>query len=668
MPLNYTGCFTFNPFLTLAVTNASRSGGVYYADYNPAAGNYVEITATTTAGAVVWNVLDPAGVVLTGGGAVGGDKYRINLDDATNVFNHGQVITVNCAAGGINAAVQVVVRPIVASINFVADHLAFQQGANWRATNLSTLVPDARAYTANMQAVLAPATPAAATYNNRVEWSAKYGSLNWGYNLQDLGNPIRKGIRLNHTRTVTSKARVSGNANWCADLDLEIQDPATSVTVANNLTFELYKFTYGGGGRFPVAREEPAHFNANYSADWESNVALKAPQGYVADENCTLSGARIRVTTEPNADTRIDVRATAYLKHANGNYTVVPVEQTITVDDEAVGVQVVGDFDLGDLPDEVMCLDPMLVFWEVRNNPLVGAVGDWLPLAVTANSVYVTADTPDNVANALNFMNSAALNHVYPYLSLLDMSCRAANGQNGANNVRDAIYAMFTPANPNARVRRITPGNTQTLRYWSTWSLFGGWHIGRNPAQRLNISATNMFNSQYGNISCCVWAQLLIAMWALHGKTDANYVKVDTGAAGQGFLVRDWDYNNHGAMNAGAYTHNIYGPINQPPVAGNGNRAAPVNTGAAGQNNPNPPPSFGSHFIVLETTSGNLYDPSYGSLPVARNAWVQASLAGRRRYRQNQRDQAGYATYPGGNLTVPNNVVRLRNLQNGAVL
>ena len=49
--------------------------------------------------------------------------------------------------------------------------------------------------------------------------------------------------------------------------------------------------------------------------------------------------------------------------------------------------------------------------------------------------------------------------------------------------------------------------------------------------------------------------------------------------------------------------------------------------GVPGQRNPNPPPAFFNHFIVIH--GGKFYDPFYGSTPfIDQTAWENASIDG----------------------------------------
>ena len=79
-----------------------------------------------------------------------------------------------------------------------------------------------------------------------------------------------------------------------------------------------------------------------------------------------------------------------------------------------------------------------------------------------------------------------------------------------------------------------------------------------------------------------------------------------------GFLVKAWLFLGNGSLPP-PMTHRMYSECVPFPVAG--------------QRNPDPPPLFFNHFIVWAL--GRLYDPSYGSPPVATPLeWENASIDG----------------------------------------
>jgi len=242
-----------------------------------------------------------------------------------------------------------------------------------------------------------------------------------------------------------------------------------------------------------------------------------------------------------------------------------------------------------------------------------------------------------------------------------------AGGVGTAAAVQAAIAGLFAPANPNPRVQRLNRaagGPPTQLQYWFNFLV-------RAPAQTLNgntavngLDDGSLFTNPLGNIACGVWANLLLALWALHGKGDGRYVEVEPRGPGlfgglpatanvvanSRFSVQNWSFNNTGNLNANNYTHAIVPAVAGPlPPVGLNNQAAPITNGVAGQNNANPPEEFYNHFIVRDGANDSFYDPSYGAVALTRAQWLDASLAGL----QSPGNQAGFVSV---NLASPNGI------------
>lgn len=634
MPFSFRGLFCCIPFLDLVVNHAQQNGaGQWVADFTPGVANFITIDAYTTLGADINWAVAPVGIVGNVNPA-SDDQFQIPLNNPANVLAAGNVITVTATAAGITQTVDIIINPVLQGLAVVADHYAFQDAAGWYALNLSAIPAVGAAaanMTCNLQAQTAPATAAAWSH---VQWTVNVLAGAALPALTALPSTQDRGIPLNAVRnvqvTVDIPAAIVANQQ---QQTIDIRNPAANANLANGLGIELRRFTFAGAGHFSVTQEDAANFNNLYSSNWTVGVVPTTPQGYTANNNLTLNNVILRVTAQPAANTTFDIRGSVYFTHANGNLTALPANGNITINAGAVvGSQHnAGNLNFGNVPNEVMCNNPLLIFWEVRDAP----AGAWMPLQVTANTAYVTAQTP--VATTKASLNSGGIliNPVYTYHSLLDMSCRAANGQAGGvaniNNVRDAIYGLFNPATPKIRQDGVQ------LSYWITG----------NPAQTLNGGGVNLFNVATGDVACGVWADMLIAMWAMHGlgtgrrigvwsskpglaaiglpAFPAGFPNLPNIVANTRFLVRNWDYNNHGALNNANYTHTI---IPMLPF-GPGNEAIST-AGVAGQNNPNPPPQFVNHFIVRDGAPGNFFDPSYGAAPGNKIAWVDNSLAGLR--------------------------------------
>jgi hypothetical protein len=187
-----------------------------------------------------------------------------------------------------------------------------------------------------------------------------------------------------------------------------------------------------------------------------------------------------------------------------------------------------------------------------------------------------------------------------------------------------------TGANPHFLRKRV-PGNPP-LTYW-------------NPRPNSAQSLFNMLNNAGGALtplhsgSCLAWAEMFIAMGAMHGIATLNFLetRADPGVVGLGFapwvapnfLVRNWTFNG-GVPQAAAITHLLSSLGPAAPGNVTPNTVVPaMPQGLPGQNNGAPPPDFLNHFIVRYTPTNQIYDPSYGSGPHPnRAAWVTAASDG----------------------------------------
>lgn len=671
MPFSFEGLFRCSciPFLRLEVVGATEvvvPGGANYwvADYTPGVANNITVEAYTVLGTHIdWTAtsLDPGANPQHDVTPHHTDRCRIPLNDPRNIVSAGQVITVEATALGLDASVNIVVKPLVTALTVVPDHYAFQDAAGWYALDLSGIPNvNAGALTANLEVVTDPANDAARSH---VVWAAIDTSVPGGaiYNLTPI-DTWHKGITLNNIGTIqTSVAIPNSPQAMPAAVTVDVRAPAANAALANGLGVELHQFTFAGTGYFGVTQENAGNFNALFPAIWD-RANTSRPQAYAArtalDANTTMAAnvVTLNVTAQPaGAPTNVTVRATAYYVLANGTLTLLQgaTAAAAIAAGTAVNTQVaMGNIAfLPNLPDEIMHNNPLLIFWEISTD----AGGTWAPLQVTANTVYVTAKIP--VAATYGNLNRVG-GSVYSYESLLAASCTAAAGTPaGAVNrdaVRNAVAGAFAPANPNNQIRRLRrqadgtlpPAELITMGYWKP----GGGNVAMelNDAVRAVAAGGMFFNNVTGNMQCSVWALALMAIWAQHGIGEGRLVYIVPSVPGKGlappaavlpntvadtrFLVSNWVYNRHGDTDANNYTHTILPAVAAAAAipAGAPARAAPVNTGVAGQNNPNPPPQFICHFIVKDGVQDIYFDPSYGAGPLDRDTWVTNSVAGLR--------------------------------------
>ncbi|MCC9624051.1 hypothetical protein LPB41_20420 [Thalassospira sp. MA62] len=610
-------------------------------------------------------------------------ECRIDLNNADNVRAFGGFIKVTAESQNLTKDVYIVVKPLLgANLTVEPNHYAFegaiQRGPNtiagWYAYNLGNvadMAPPAAERTCNLTATVQPNTPEA---HSHIEWNARTVAGQVAVPLVAQGD-LTRGIPLDTTRDVEVFARrkvvaPSDRASDTGAITIHVIDQPNVVTLNNNLGISLLSFDFAGGSHFQVTQEDAANFSLPYGSTWTAGIPPE-PQGYVAGTALDLNNITLRDATGANAITHVDLRCTVYVKDAAG--TLSPTVQTILnfpipalVGGGVPPVNhILGNLNFGNLAAAIRCYDPLLIFWDIRNAVGGGGAANvpanpWFPLQMSFNRVYVTALTRVGVAPPLDHLNNGPL--VYTYNSLLHMSCSAADGRpsGDANVARDAIFTLFQPANPNPKVVRLnSPGQAVTvLKYWYKHE------YNEPPAQTLNGlpggNDGNFFTNSYGNIACGVWAELLIAMWALHGNGNGQKLSVlartadydgvapypalpanvpdppnppraylTNTVADSLFLVRNWNYNNKLTnLDMNDYTHRESLGRGAAPVDGAPDEARAAANGVDGQNNSTPPPAFFNHFIVLDTGSTNFFDPSYGTRCNTKNDWVRASIAG----------------------------------------
>jgi hypothetical protein len=696
MPLR--AIFTCIPVLDIDVANAQRSNTprIYTADYAPVAGpaNVITIRAEIN-GPIVWTVVNVDRTLNETPATMGlAQQYfthdvddftsecRINLNCADNVRAFGGFVKVTAQSRGLTRHVYVVVKPLVgANLNVVANHYAFegaiQRGGNtiagWYAYNLAAVPdidPPASERTCNLTVNIQPNTVDACSH---IEWRARTVPGHLPVALVEVDNNTR-GIPLDVTRDVEVSVQrkvvtLAENPVNAAPVTIHVIDQPNDVSLNNNLELSHHSFDFAGANHFQVTQEDPVNFNLLYTSTWTAG-ALPTPQGYLAGTALNLNTVTVSSTLNPDADTHIDLRCTVYVKDAAGN--LAPIVRTIlntVIPDPGLPPphdHNLGNLDFGNLANRIRCYDPLLIFWDVRNavpggNEANDPGNPWFPLKLSFNRVYVTAQQRVAAVYPLSINANVPGNNsglAFSYNSLLYMSCKTADGTDStdADAVRDAIFGVFQPANPNpkpVRLNRSNEARTQ-LKYWDKYE------TGNAPAQSLNAPGVNLFTNGAGNIACGVWAELLIAMWALHGNNNGQRIRVRPRTAnfdglngypnfpadipnppggnitrltnavyGSGFAVRHWNYNNKpGRLDADNFTHQEQFGRGIGPDDGVANLARAAEIGVEGQNNAMPPPSFGLHYIVLDTASGAYFDPSYGTHVADRDLWVRASIAG----------------------------------------
>jgi hypothetical protein len=289
--------------------------------------------------------------------------------------------------------------------------------------------------------------------------------------------------------------------------------------------------------------------------------------------------ARLDVTQRPTDDETVNVRATATV----GGTALTWTWNAVAVAHNANMVTLPQADSDNTIPDQVGRYENVDITWSMQD-----AAGNWVQVGTSRTTVYA-------ILGASLLANN--------YWTVLDVSCRAAHGQNAAGAVVAAIFTAFQARN----IRRKRDG--RQLTYW-------------NPNTTNATNTQEMLQRPDGSGQCGAWAELLRDMCRVHGIADAHKVVVTVPAALRvalgnqaTFLVKNWRFDTPPAPSGTALTHQYGVNCRRQP-------------GVAGQGNANPPAAFQNHFIVLYTPTGRFYDPSYGTSAVDQTAWEAAAIDG----------------------------------------
>jgi hypothetical protein len=323
------------------------------------------------------------------------------------------------------------------------------------------------------------------------------------------------------------------------------------------------------GGTTPVEKDTLGNF---VPPEWEDGRVPtdQAPVRYTRNLSVSIS-AKFRITKQPSAGESVLIRATATFGSVtlqwSGTVSVSPGDTEATLPMTASS---------GPLADQVDCFDASPIQWEM--NP---ASQGWSGAGETRNIVYVTLADPSATP---------------AYWTLLDISCRAAAGDMTVAALVAHAFGPFTSRSLNRK------RDNQPLTYW-------------NPDTTTVTNTHDLLAAGDGSGQCGSWSEFFIDMLKAHGITDAHKILIvrDKGRSID-FLVKNWRFNHPPASASSAFTHKLNTECVKQP-------------GIPGQNNPNPPPAFQNHFIVLH--GGLFYDPSYGAGPVPNQlSWESGAIDG----------------------------------------
>lgn len=376
--------------------------------------------------------------------------------------------------------------------------------------------------------------------------------------------------------TVLISAGIADGNNLALDLDIK------TPTDLNGLTLNVQDLTFAGGN---AVLDD---MNVSQPRQWVRGGA-NPPQTYARNTAASVA-ATLDVTSVPAANTHVDIRATGFFIQAHGGSTNLVWEHTNIPVNTAGMAQILFAQAPGSvpLPNEVNYQDtdaaginrPLDIIWEMRTH----GGGDWTQFDVTNHPFYITLGAP---------VGGARL-----YWTELKISCLAANGETTQAGVVDSVYRPFTAKLANGINNDMTRTSGGTLKYWFNCRVPNA----PAPAQQNNTMLAN----PDGNGSCKAWAMMLIDMYRLHGINTGQLLEVkpdrtiNVAAAGAtGFQVENWTFDTPPPLNGMGWSHDEN--VNCRWVNG------------AGQNEQNPLDGFSNHFIVRNTTTNQLYDPSYGS-------------------------------------------------------
>jgi len=306
----------------------------------------------------------------------------------------------------------------------------------------------------------------------------------------------------------------------------------------------------------------------------------QAPACYTRKKKVQLT-AVFNVTTKPSSRETVKIKGSATFDGVTLEWTG---KVTVNPSDDQVGnVRMKSN---NKLPNQVAYHDTVAITWQM--NP---ANTGWSGAGNSDHLFYITLGDPSGTP---------------AYWTLLDVSCRAANGQTTEAGVVDPVSRVFNNhlGDGSGIIRK--RDNTR-LTYW-------------NPDTTTAMDTRALLARPDGSGQCGSWAEFLIDMYKVQGINTGHKVIVFLNTSivplSSAFLVKNWTFNEPPVSTANSFTH-IWGT-----------QCVEAN-GIPGQGNDNPPGAFENHFIVKSLTTNRLYDPSYGAGPfLDKQEWENAAIDG----------------------------------------
>ncbi len=321
-------------------------------------------------------------------------------------------------------------------------------------------------------------------------------------------------------------------------------------------------------------RDEPAI--GKKAADTQSPIC------FTQGKKIKLS-AVFKVVEKATDDEKVSVKGTFDFGHVTADVDVGAGATTATMASTESSAP---------LPDKVDCQDT----WKIDWTAVLDDQSTWVGAKSSKHILYVTLGDPQGPA----------------YLTLLDISCRAAKGESTETELVKKSFGPFKShlGDNNGMPRK---GDGKKMSYYLTGV--------NTAADDTTYTTKGILGSPAATGRCGGWAQLLVDMWKLHGvvagkRWFVRALKADFHDGSLRFLVKNCDFSSLPTW-SGPYTHLGDGSIKQD--------------GVPGQGKTNPQFDFSDHVVVKH--GGKLYDPSYGIGPYDTDkAYLKDALDGLGKY------------------------------------
>jgi len=358
---------------------------------------------------------------------------------------------------------------------------------------------------------------------------------------------------------------------------------------------DVISVQFSGSKRTTVDKDTDGKFDN----DWVRGVATKDQSAlcYARKSLIELS-ARFDVTTKPVDPEIVQIRAKADFngvtlewKSADPHITVSSVTNTVTL--------AATDSDKT-IPNEVRCYDPMKITWEMTQLD-----GSWKKFGETSNVLYATLAAPDATAK--------------PYWTLLDISCRAAEGVTDPGVLITKVFDEFKNGHTGDGKGFKRKRDGKELTYYGL--------AAKTPATDI-YTTYDLMHRPDGIGRCGAWARLLVDTYKLHGITTPKVLGVApvSNSYKELLLVKNMSFTGAGGQAALLESNGIPGIF---PYEGNDTNTGECQKqdGIKGQGKTNPQFVFGDHALV--EINGKIYDPSYAVGPYNDlKTYVDAGIAG----------------------------------------